>query len=61
MALKKIKQPDTLKGSPVSIWFDDEWEEYQVKVQGKPKATYHTDDKADALATAQVMRNTIAF
>lgn len=61
MAMKKVKLPETLKGTPVSVWFDEEWEEYQVKVKGQPKATYHTSDKTDALSTAQVMRNTIAY
>lgn len=57
--MKKINVA-TLAGSPVSVWYCEEWSEYQVKVQGKPKATYHTDDKNDALRTAQVMRNTLA-
>lgn len=58
MAQKSIKVPELAYG-PVSVWWDDEWEEYQVKVRGNPKATYHTDDRADALATAQRMRNNL--
>jgi hypothetical protein len=56
---KQIKVP-TLAGSAVSVRFDTEWDEYQVCVKGQPKATYHTQDRADALRTAQVMRNTQA-
>lgn len=58
MALKRIKV-DTLAYGPVSVWWDTEWHEYLVKVQGKPKATYHTDDRDDALTTAQLMRNNL--
>lgn len=54
--MKRVKV-ETLIGSKISVWYCDEWQEYQVKVAGKPKATYHTDDKKDALQTAQVMRN----
>ena len=53
---KQLKTP-SLTGSPVSIWFDADWNEYQVRIAGKLKATYHTDCKRDALQTAQVMRN----
>lgn len=56
---KRIEVP-SLVGSPVSVVFDREWEDYRVKVAGKPAATYYTNDRADALATAQRMRNTIA-
>lgn len=55
----KAIQVPTLSGSAVSVRYDREWEEYQVRVQGQPKATYHTDDRDDALRTAQVMRNTL--
>lgn len=57
MALKRIKVPELGYG-PVSVWYCPEWEEYQVKIQGRPKATYHTPHRTDALRTAQVMRNT---
>lgn len=57
---KRIKVP-TLAYGPISVWFDSEWSEYQVRVQGHPKATYHTDDRGDALATAQRMRNDLAL
>lgn len=56
--MKRVKVA-SLAGSPVSVWFDDEYEEYQVKVAGNKNATYHTDDKDDALSTAQYMRNNI--
>ena len=55
---KPIKVPSLAYG-PVSIRFDTEWDEYQVRIKGQPKATYHTDDREDALRTAQHMRNTL--
>jgi len=58
-AIKRIKVP-TLVGSRVSVWFDPDWNEYQVRLSGNRDATYHTSDKLDALATAQHMRNTCA-
>lgn len=48
----------TLSGSPITVWY---CEEYQVKVKGNKNATYFTNDKNDALQTAQVMRNTIVI
>ena len=56
--MKKLNIP-TLNGSHVSVWFNAEFEEYQVKVSGNKNATYFTNDKNDALQTAQVIRNTI--
>jgi hypothetical protein len=47
----------SLVGSPVSVWWDSEWQEYVVKLAGNKAATYHTSDRDDALATAQRMRN----
>lgn len=41
-----------LAGTPVSIYFDAEYGEYQVRVQDKPSATSYTDDKQDAIDTA---------
>ena len=61
MALKNVKLPATLVGTPITIKFDEDLGEYQVRVKGNKKATYFTDDKADALATAQHMRNTVAY
>lgn len=55
---KSIKVPELAYG-PVSVRYDTEWEEYQVRVAGRPAATYHTNDRADALATAQHMRNNL--
>ena len=49
----------TLAYGPVSIRWDSEWQEYQVRIAGKPDATYHTTDKEDAIATAQHMRNNL--
>ena len=58
MALRKIKnQPSTLIGSPITIYYDSDYSEYQVKIKGQPDATYFTNDINDALRTAQLMRN----
>lgn len=54
--MKRVPVP-SLVGSPVSVWWDSEFWEYVVKVRGNKDASYHTDDKSDALATAQLMRN----
>ena len=54
--MKRVSVP-SLVGSPVSVWWDSEFCEYVVKVRGNKDASYHTDDKSDALATAQLMRN----
>lgn len=56
---KPVKVPSLAYG-PVSVRFDTEWEEYQVRIAGMPKATYHTDDREDAIRTAQVMRNNLS-
>jgi len=59
MAARKIKnQPASLIGSPVAIYYDPDYSEYQVRISGRPDDTYFTDDKADAFSTAQHMRNT---
>lgn len=59
MTARKIKtQPPSLEGSPVSIYYDSDYEEYQVRIKGRPDDTYFTDDKADAVSTAIHMRNT---
>ena len=54
--MKRVKAKGVDLG-PVSIWFDEELGEYQVRLKGRPGATYYTDDRADAFATAQAMRN----
>lgn len=56
--MKRIKV-DSLAGSPISVWWNAEWQEYVVKVKGKPNASYHTSDRGDAMATAQKMRNDV--
>lgn len=39
----------------VKVYRDTEYDEYVVKVKGKPNASYHTDDKQDALTTADII------
>lgn len=60
MACKKLTVP-TLTGSPVSVHWDRDLGEYQVRVKGNKAATYYTDDQGDALATAQHMRNNLSI
>lgn len=57
-SMRKIKnQPASLVYSPIAIYYDSEYGEYQVRVKGRPNDTYFTNDKADAISTAQRMRN----
>lgn len=45
------------------VWYDPEWAEYKVQLRrmidgewkSQPAATYHTDDRNDAIATARAM------
>ena len=58
MALIKHKQME-YQGKVARIYFDSEWEEYQVQFfQGTTylgeEADHHTDCKIDAIETAQV-------
>ena len=46
----------TSKGtSTVKIYIDYAWHEYTVVLVGSPKATYHTNDRLDAIDTARAM------
>lgn len=56
MSVKKIKV-DTLTYGPVSVWYDDDLDEYQVRVQGLRGSTYYTSDREDALATASLLES----
>lgn len=60
MALKRIKV-DILADGRVSVWYDRELDEYQVRGNGMPGFTYYTTDRKDALATAQVMYNRLSL
>jgi hypothetical protein len=37
----------------IKVYPDTEWQEYRVTIPGNPNASYHTDDKADALSHAK--------
>jgi len=39
----------------ISVHYVEHHDEYEVRVKGLPDATYHTDDKQDALDTAKYM------
>ena len=41
----------------VKVYRDSDWREFQCEIPGKPDATYYTDDRTDALSTAQKMRD----
>lgn len=56
MSVKKIKV-DTLTYGPVSVWYDDDLEEYQVRVQGLRGSTYYMTDREDALALARLLES----
>jgi hypothetical protein len=58
--MKKLNIP-TLAGSPITVFYCGEYDEYQVRVKGNKNATYFTNDRKDALQTAQVMRNTVVI
>lgn len=55
----KLIQSFPFEGGAVKVYWSKEWEEFQVRrvVGGKHREaeTYHTNDKADALATARTM------
>ena len=59
MSIKKIKVPELGGCGFVSVYYDNDLYEYQVRISGKPNATYFTDDKKDAIQTAQKMRNDV--
>ena len=40
----------------IVIKYNPEYSEYIVQIVGKPETAYFTDDKTDALRTAQIMR-----
>ena len=40
----------------IVIKYNPEYSEYTVQIVGKPETAYFTDDKTDAMRTAQVMR-----
>lgn len=64
MALRKIGQFEA-NGKKAVVYRDAEWEEYRVKFwvdfNGSPvyqvDADYHTDDKVDAMDTAESIVN----
>lgn len=56
MSLRRIKTP-SLCTDLVKVYFDSDVQEYIVKIKGKPEADYFTNDKSDALSTAQYIRN----
>jgi len=50
--MKKIAQFDHVK-----VYWDAEWHEYVVKDGPREEQWHHTDDKEDALSTAQTIAN----
>ena len=62
-AVKRLIDTFTGNKTSVRVYYDSEWEEYQCELwykkpmgwQLQNKATYHTDDKGDALSTAKDM------
>ena len=57
--LQPIMRPELI-GTPVSIWYDEDWEEYQVRVEGAPESSTHfTDDLWDAVDTSRYIVNNL--
>ena len=59
MARYIIKTLTGINDATVKVYRDTDWDEYQAVIPGEPDATYHTDDKADALRTAATMLSDI--
>ena len=62
MSLCKVASVESPDGTRRAVVYrDSEWGEFRVNftLDGtrKPRAYYHTDDKADALGTARLMCN----
>lgn len=55
MANRIVKRLTGAHGCEVLIRRDAEWDEYTAEIAGQPDATYHTDDKDDAILTGQTM------
>lgn len=55
MANRIVQRLQGAYGCEVLIRRDVEWDEYTAEIAGQPDATYHTDDRADAIATGKVM------
>lgn len=53
--MRKIQTLTASNGTKVTTLYNSELEEYEVRVQGSPDATYYTDGKQDALDTALLM------
>lgn len=43
------------EGQEATVYRDREWDEYVVKLKGRPSADYFTGDREDAIATARKM------
>jgi hypothetical protein len=57
MSKKRIKAPDLGPCEFIKVYWDSDLAEYSVTMKDHPAATYYTNDRADALGTAQAMRN----
>ena len=56
MSLRKLNQfHSPLADVRVTIYRDAEYNEFQVRLEGNPDATYFTDSRQDATDTALVM------
>lgn len=54
MAKRKLKSVSNA-GRVATVYRDPEWNEYVVKLRGRPGADYFTSDRGDAEATAKKM------
>lgn len=52
---RKLQTLTASNGTQVTVLYNTEWDEYEVRVQGSPDATYYTDSRKDAQGTALLM------
>ena len=55
MSNRIIKTLSGANNTKVIVKYETEWMEYTCVIPGQPDATYHTEVKADAMGTAELM------
>ncbi|KGK41041.1 hypothetical protein LH51_17570 [Nitrincola sp. A-D6] len=61
MAKRIIKKVmDNKDNHIINVYRDSEFNEYSVRIIGKPEADYFTDDKDDAFATANLFKESLS-
>lgn len=57
MSKRRVKAPDLGPCEFIKVYYDSDLQEYSVTMKRNREATYYTDNRKDALGTAQAMRN----